>query len=220
MVMYTGSVAADAVFEPSNLSAGVFQIKYRSQAESKAESELRPIGVPRNLPHPLPYLAVVFELGDESAHVSGSKIQVTASPPGMDSFSTLRSNWMAAVKDLEEYRMARQGSSKRKRGKDAEEIRLQDTVKDEQFAMDSYNRFSISVRGSSPQVYGVLCQADIVDEFATLLRVTMPQPSEDDFMIEHMQPAQHLGDASACTAWMLDYVGQTGDDDTMGLDPQ
>ena len=46
----------------------------------------------------------------------------------------------------------------------------------------------------------------------------MPQPTEDNIMIQHMQPAQHLGDASACTDWMLDYVAQTGDDDTMDLD--
>jgi hypothetical protein len=56
----------------------------------------------------------------------------------------------------------------------AQKTELQETVED---AQGDYNRFSISVRGASPTVYGALRDANIVEQFAHLLRVTMPPPT-------------------------------------------
>jgi hypothetical protein len=121
---------------------------------------------------------------------------------------------MAAVEAPEDYRMKQQSLMKWKQGKDVEEIRLQDKVNNEQFTMDSYNQFSISVRGSLPEVYstaqGRHCE--------TLLAVTMPLPTEDNILLQHMQPAECLGDTSTYTAWMSEYVRETEDEDAMDFE--
>ena len=78
-------------------------------------------------------------------------------------------------------------------------------MKAARLAVDSCNRYSISVRGASPEVYGILREADIVKEFATLLSVTMPSPSNQDRTRQHMRPLERLGVASNHTAWVSEY---------------
>lgn len=63
VVTYTGSVAPLAIFDVAQLSAVVVQIKYKTQADTKAEAALRPIAIPRDTSHPLPYIAILMELG-------------------------------------------------------------------------------------------------------------------------------------------------------------
>ena len=74
--------------------------------------------------------------------------------------------------------------------------------------MDSYNRFTISVRGVSSDVYGILKKARISDQFATLLKVVGPSPIDSSSLIQHMRA---LG--SAHTAWMREYMMPESEND-------
>jgi hypothetical protein len=90
--------------------------------------------------------------------------------------------------------------------------------------MDNFNRYTISIRGATPEVYGILKEANVVREFARLLSVTMPAPVAQDHKIEHMRPLEHLGDTSAHTDWMYEYLmpaesTEDGKEELMDLDP-
>ena len=100
----------------------------------------------------------------------------------------------------------------------AVEDKLLKEVEDEQLKMDAYNRFTISVRGKSPDIYGVLNKANIVEEFATLLSVTLPSPTVQDIAIQHMRPLERLDDASAHTAWVSVYGVGDSEDEPMDVD--
>jgi hypothetical protein len=79
-------------------------------------------------------------------------------------------------------------------------------IEDAQRAVDSYNRYSISVRGGSPEVYQILNMANITNEFATLLKFTMPPPGNQQATLQHMRPLERQKDASNHTVWMGEYV--------------
>jgi hypothetical protein len=199
--VYFGDISDDAIFDPSMLSGAVFQVKNRDNADSKAELVLRPIGIPRDLCRPLPYLAFLMELGNESFHRdTKSKIKSTASrPPLDDEFRDLTEQWVHAAKTLKQY----------KRSATRTEIqlkKLKDDVKAKRLAMDCCNRYSVCVRGATSDVYGILLKADIAREFATLLKITMPSPTDQDSAIQHMRPLERLGSKSHYTAWMSNYV--------------
>jgi hypothetical protein len=57
-------LAEDEIFDVAKLSAAVFQSKYKTKADTKAEHVLRPIRILSDI-HALPYLAVLLELGNE-----------------------------------------------------------------------------------------------------------------------------------------------------------
>jgi hypothetical protein len=223
-VIYKGNVAVSEIFNVANLSAGVVQIKYKTNADTQAELALRPIGIPRDTHQPLPYLAFLMELGNESNHrETNTRIKVTPSAPLADgAFAKLQDEWMKAVKDLDTHRFQtkrqQQCTKEQKKAQKAEEEVLLKKVKDAQVAKDAYNRFAVSVRGASSDVYGVLRQANIVEEFATLLSVTMPLPTAQSTAIQHMRPLERLGETSAHTAWMSVYGGEGPDDDAMNVD--
>lgn len=195
--VYFGDVSGDAIFNPALLSGAVVQVKYKDEADTKAGTALRPIGIPRDLSRPLPYLALLMELGNESMHMAtGTKIKSTASkPPSTHEYLNLTNNWVAAVKVLQEYQT-------RPTQTRTESKKLKDAVYATRLAMDCCNRFSISARGATADVYGILNKADIAGEFATFLKVTMPSPTYQDSAIQRMQPLEHLGDKSPHTAWM------------------
>jgi hypothetical protein len=65
---YAGSVADNATFDPAALSAVVCQVKYRTVGDKRAGDALRPIGIPRDLDQPLPYLALLLELGSTATY--------------------------------------------------------------------------------------------------------------------------------------------------------
>jgi hypothetical protein len=144
---YFGSVHPDAEFEPSRLSGFTAQIKFRTTGDMKAEAAIRPIGIPRHRHQPLPYLAVLMELGTESHYKkTNSKIKyATSEPPADGEFEDLCDVWDAAVKKLETY------SKGRKRQKKTLE-KLKKAANDARVAMDSCNRYSLSVRGVSEDV--------------------------------------------------------------------
>ncbi|KAF8525579.1 hypothetical protein BU17DRAFT_74439 [Hysterangium stoloniferum] len=182
---------ANAVFDPSCLSAAVVQVKFKAAGDKKASFKMRSLGIPRDLRKPLPYLALLMELGNESNYQENhSKIISMACKPVVDGeFEELFSHFAAAVKTLHSHRNQERG----KKAKNAKETKETKRMQELHLAIDSYNRYSISVRGASPEVYQIIKKADIVHEFATLLDITMPSP-------------KRLGVASSHTAWMTEYV--------------
>jgi hypothetical protein len=129
-----------------------------------------------------------MELGKESNYQENqSKIKSMASEPvGDGEFEELSGGLMTAVTDLETHQ--KQPTKDR-----ATTERLKKKVKEARLAVDSCNMYSISVRGASPDVYGILREANIVKEFATLLSITMPSPSNQDLTMQHMRPLERLG---------------------------
>jgi hypothetical protein len=199
--VYLGSVDPDSKFVPSLLSVVAGQVKYKIAGDKEAEDAIRPIGASRDRHQPLPYLAMFMELGSESRYrASGSKIKCAASkPPADDEFGRLSDAWDEAVKEFETYR-------RQKKTTKATREKLKKAANDARLAMDSCNRYLISARGVSPDVYGILREANIVTEFTTLLNVIMPSPIDLDSTRQHMRPLERLAAESSHTAWMSEYV--------------
>ena len=219
MVVYHGDVNADAVFDPARLSAAFGQVKYKDKADTTAEKAIRPIGLPRDITNPLPYLALLIELGSDSHFQStGSNIKVTTPDPtekdGVEEY------YSEAAQYIRDY-AADQTSKKRRIEKGAvpdpalgkKKLTNVDKkkLKDARLIMDRYNRYTIAIRGASPNVYGILRKAKIETEFETLLRTTMPPPTPQDIAIQHMRPLERLGEESVHNAWMSNYVARAGE---------
>ena len=226
IVTYSGSIASGENFGPKMLSAVVVQVKFKIKADGKAGAALRPIGIPRDYSRPLPYLALLLELGNESAHKeTNSKIEVKSQPaPAGATFQTLVDSYVAAEKDLEDYRSKQLDAYRQRKRKDPMEEKMRKVVLDARSEMDNFNRYAISIRGATPEVYGILKEANVVKEFASLLSVTMPAPVAQDHMIQHMWPLERLGDNSAHTDWMYEYLvpaesTEKSEEELMDLDP-
>jgi len=200
--MYMGPVVAEAIFEPSCLSAVVGQVKYKVAGDKKAEPAIRPLGIPRDLHQPLPYLALLMELGNESRYQeTHSKAKTAVSEPLTPGLFLQRTRQhRAALDELELYQNQQQMT-------EAMIKKLKQKVAAARQLADSYNRYSISVRGASSDVYGILQTAKIVDQFDTLLKVTMPPPNDRDRNIQYMRPLERLSRESNHTSWMSEYVG-------------
>ncbi|KAF8325743.1 hypothetical protein F5887DRAFT_1289437 [Amanita rubescens] len=205
MIVYYGDIDAEAIFNPAKLSAVFGQVKFKSQADTTAEQAIRPIGLPRSLSGPLPYLAMLFELGNDSNHGrTKSKIKVTTPTSTMeDEFPKFTQKLTTAVEALDKYRAAH---PEKKRKKDPELVEKENQVEEERAAKDAYNRYTIAIRGASASVYGILDKAKVETEFATLLAITMPSPTVQDEMIQRMRPLERLGRKCGHTAWMSTYV--------------
>ena len=212
---YKGDVAAGEIFNIENLSAFVVQIKYKVNADTQAGRELRPIGISRNIHQPLPYLALLMELGTESNHQEAkSQILVNTSPmKDVVKFESLWKERDSAVQNLNEYmvkkkEMERTKETKKQRGRaqDPQQTELEEKVQDAQAKIDAINRFSIFVRGASSKIYGILSEAKIVDEFAHLLKVTLPSPVPLDITMKEMHPLERMDETSDQTAWMFRYT--------------
>jgi hypothetical protein len=80
--------------------------------------------------------------------------------------------------------------------------------------MDAYNRFTLSVRGASPDVYGILMEANIVKAFESLLNVILPPSFNENPVFRHMRPLERLDDISGHTAWMHDIGNYSMDVDS------
>jgi len=210
MVTYHGDIKPDAVFDPAMLSGAFGQVKFKSNPDTQAEKLLRPIGLPRNFFQPLPYLALLLELGTESFHKgTKSKLQVItpkAVSTSNGGFGTLVNNWLTAAQGLANYQAVNK--------KDPKLVVMKKAVEETQYEMDQYNRYTIVARGASVDVYGILSEANIVKEFAALLKTTLPSPTEENETIQHMRPFERLGDKSGHMAWMTKYaVPESGDED-------
>jgi hypothetical protein len=176
----------------------VVQIKSKFRSDGNAELDPRPIGLPRDLQDPLPYLALYLELGNESTYnETRSHIKVSVPKPTADGqFQKLTDAWVAATAKLE----SRKGRKQTKAAVNEQKKEVRQT----RLAMDIYNRYSVSVRGASSEVYGILEKAQIQSAFDTLLSVTLPSPAHPDVLIQKMRPVEHL--AGAHMAWMSTYI--------------
>ena len=211
MVVYYGDINAKAIFDPAMLSAVFGKVKYKSKADTTAEQAIWPIGLPHSFSGPLPYLAMLFELGNDSNHGrTSSKIKVTTpTSTTKDEFQELTKN---SVKALEKYQ------AEHRRKKDPKLVEKQNEAKEERPAMDSHNRYTIAIRGVSASVYGILDKANVKTQFATLLAIMMPSPTAQDEMIQHMRPLERLGRESGHTAWMSRYVVEESKERLMDVD--
>jgi hypothetical protein len=215
--VYTGSIIEDAIFDPAALSAVVVQVKFKSAGDKQAGNLLRPVGIPRDLSRPLPYLALLMELGNESTYrETGSKILTMIPSHEADKdFRTLVDHWFDAKKELETYRNEKKVGQK----KGKKEIEKEAKIEMARLAMDSYNRYAIFVRGTSSDTYGILKAVDIENEFATFLSVTLPSPPSQITAIQQMLPLERLGSSSDHTPWMSTYiVGDVGNDETDNME--
>lgn len=196
--VYIGSVAPEEVFNPSCLSAVVGQVKHKSECDA-----IFPIG-PRDPSRPLPCLALIMELGNETNYEeTDSKIKSTAAEAVADGkFVELTNNLTMAMGSLKSHK------TPTKEQKEA--------VRTAQLAVNSYNRYIVSIRGASPDVYGILRKAHIENEFSALLKVTMKLPTDQDLAMQYMRPLERLGDRSLHTAWMSEYVAATQADMAVG----
>ena len=208
---YCGFVEPDSIFDPSLLSAALFQIKNRAAGDTQAELAIRPIGVPRDR---LPYLAILMELGCESRFKENrSKIKYKVSPLDDGKLKKYRTAHEKAARKLKTHVEGAPGGKKRKTRKDTREENREETLKTlkeeadkARLAIESCYRYSISVRGTSPDVYGILDKANIANEFKTLLDIIMPQPlDEEDSIRRHLRPLERLADDSPHTAWMSEF---------------
>jgi uncharacterized membrane protein YcgQ (UPF0703/DUF1980 family) len=191
MVVYHGNIDTKAVFG---------QVKFKSTADTAAEQAIQPIGLPRDPSEPLPYLALLFELGNDSDHGAAKSKITTTTPTSATTFQELRKNWLTAVQALEDYQKRYP-----KKDRDPKLVEKQkQKVKKERLAMDAYNRYTIAVCGASSDVYGILVKAQVETEFANLLTITMPSPTIQDETIQRMWPLERLGGGH--TAWMSKYV--------------
>ena len=200
--MYLGDVSPAAIFNPALLSGLFLQIKLKVDGDAEAELAMRPIGIPRDLSQPLPYLAILMELGTEAHYqATGSKIKL-AFPPDSEqhgAFQKLTNKWVTAANDLERYQQRQDRTQ-------AQIKILKANVEEKRLAMDSCNRYFVGVRGATADTYGILTTAGVKKSFATLLKVVMPAPDGQARAIQAMRPFDRLGKSSASMAWTSEYV--------------
>ena len=206
--MYLGDISPDAIFNPTLLSGLFLQIELKVDGDAKAESAMRPVGISRDLSQPLPYLAILMELGTEANYqATGSKMKSAVFPaPQHGAFKELTDEWVTAAEALECY----QG---RENQTQAEIKKLKANVAKKRLAMDSCNRYFVGVRGATPDTYGILTTARVEQPFATLLKVVMPAHDGQTRTIQAMQPFDCLGQSSDSMAWTSKYVGDGVDED-------
>ena len=200
IVVYFGSILKGAVFDPDLLSDFVVQVKFKQDADTNAERKMRRGAIPTN--GALPYLAILMELGTESAHQkTGSKLLSTTpvSASSDSQFQVKVADWMTAASKLAQHKKAKKSTR-------TQELELQKNVDEKRFSMDSCNRYSIAIRGASPETYGILKEAKIDVEFATLLNTTMPAYTPPKRALQHMRPSEHLEETSPHMDWMYDYI--------------
>ncbi|KAK2467164.1 hypothetical protein APHAL10511_000713 [Amanita phalloides] len=190
--VYHGRVDTDAVFDRSNMTGIAGQVTFNASGDLQAETVIRPFGIPCDRSHPLPYIALIMELGCESDYEDCpqgcliNKIKPTTFRSTNDGeFSRLKRDLARAEHDHESLNLqlqdlenqvgdlenreqhTQQLKTMKKAVKDAKQV-----VDSYNHEFDSYNRYSISVRGASPDVYQILKEANIAEEFEMLLRTT------------------------------------------------
>ena len=185
--------------DPSLLSVIVIQIKFKHDGDLNAELAISPLGGDRDLDEPLPYLAILMELGCEQSF-KGSKKKI----------KYMASGELAAGEFRERCRARNTAEQVLLNNTEKAAInRLKKKVYDARLYADSYNRYSISVRGASPEVYGILHSANIVREFRTLLNVVMPSSDAEKRTTMYMRPSERMSRGSSHTDWMW-KIGLSG----------
>jgi hypothetical protein len=138
-----------------------------------------------------------MELGTESNYkATRSRFMCTASESLAGQFEKLTADCLAAEGCLAQHLA---------NGEEGEQLiaELQNDVEKKRRAVHLYNRYSVAVRGASAAVYGILQEADIVEEFRTLLSITLPLPSYQHQTDKHMRPLERVTENSPHTSWMF-----------------
>ena len=193
MVVYKGDMKSDADFNPSMLSAVFGQVKLRIKCDKDAEQAVRPFGLARDIVAPLPYLALILELGDNSKYQktrSNLEILVPEYTDAAD-LAIRKHEWERA--DVDKWK------KHRVRGNNSKVVK---NMRNKRMKMDGCNRFSISVRGTS--CYGILNKLQVAEQFKSLLDITLPPPNEQDKVIQHMRPLERL--RGEHVAWMSNFT--------------
>ena len=185
-LLSNGPIGPDSIFDPSLLSVIVIQVKFKYDGDPNAELALSPLGVDRDLDEPLPYLAILMKLGCEQSF-KGSKKMIKYMASGTLAAGEFRKRRMAL--NVAEQVLLNNTEKTAIKG-------LKKKVYDARVYADSYNRYSISVRGASPDVYGILHSAKIVEEFETLLKVAMPSSDTEKRTTMHVRPNERMSRAS------------------------
>lgn len=186
------------------LSAIIVQVKYKAKADTMVENEIRPLGIARDLHNPLPYVAFLIELGNESRHrQTGTKVKSTAWEKSSRSYSELVQDWMDALNRLKTCKAQERPNKSRV---DA----LKKEVEMKRSNMECYKRYSISARGAS-DAYGISQMEQVQDALQTLLHVALPSPPGNSTTLKRMRPLGRLGDAPGYTDSMAVHILTTDD---------
>lgn len=196
--LYFGSVDDDAVFDPTRLAPLSAQIKLKIKPDTSAERHLRrPISIPRagNLPH----FALVMELGTEALHENGSNVKTTISSPVSDEeFYGCEKTLRDAQKRLLELKV--------KKAKEPDIDVQKKKVEEKQQAMNACNRYLVSIRGASPNVYSILEEAKIAHEFQNFLGMVSPLAVNSEDEIQTVMPLRQLNCDTPYTTWMRRFM--------------
>ena len=208
-----GSMESNEEFDPNRLSAIFGQVKFKIDGDSRSGEEIRPIGLARSPHQPLPYLAVLMELGNESNYLeTTSKIKVTTPEPLVEgTFEDLSKEFDEAQVAYNKYRALPKKQRKRE-VLEKKKSRMHRTRR----ARDSCNRYSLSIRSACADVYGVLRKAEMTTPFDTLIGISKPLAYDVNSTLLHMRPMERLGPESKGLEWMREYDVQ--DDDDMSVD--
>ena len=89
-------------------------------------------------------------------------------------------------------------------------------MEERQRALDACNAYMVSIWGASPDIYCILKDASIADEFSRMLSASSPPPRNNcGDHIQSMTPFRGLKPDNAYTSWMSDFVR---DDDSRSID--
>ncbi|KAF8321931.1 uncharacterized protein EI90DRAFT_3078526 [Cantharellus anzutake] len=173
--IYFGSVEPEDVFDPDKLSGLVVQV------------------------NPLPYLALLMELGTESKYQGIAMVTYQAPKHFQPSeYQELKAECESAWDNLSQH--------KEKHPKDETVLKkLKAQAQGKQLEMDLYNRYLISARGAGENTYPILRTAGITNEFKTFLDIVVPQASSKEPLIGHMRPLDRFGGDFSQSHWMSDY---------------
>ncbi|KAF8324209.1 uncharacterized protein EI90DRAFT_3076333 [Cantharellus anzutake] len=196
--IYFGSVEPEDVFDPDKLSGLVVQVKYK-KGDTSAENNLRPAGIIRDRKAPLPYLALLMELGTESKYWGIAMVTYQAPKHFQPSeYQELKAECESAWDNLSQH--------KEEHPKDETVLKkLKAQAQGKQLEMDLYNCYLISARGASENTYPILRTAGITNEFKTFLDIVVPQASSKEPLIGHMRPLDCFGGDFPQSHWMSDY---------------
>ncbi|KAF8331451.1 uncharacterized protein EI90DRAFT_3057981 [Cantharellus anzutake] len=210
--VYFGSVDPGANFDCDQLSGFVIQVKNKKKGDTDtgAQRNLRPNGIIRDPEDPLPYLALLMELGTDSQYREAEFITYSL-PKHSKSFQygALKREHQSALDRLFTHRNQIPKGKKRNPEDNGQLKVLEVDVQDKELQKDLYNRYLISARGASPKTYDILRTAGIEQQFETFLGIVLPQELSHGDEVAQMWPLNHMEDHDS---WITNYAENMSDE--------
>ncbi|TDL16897.1 hypothetical protein BD410DRAFT_886367 [Rickenella mellea] len=188
-------------FNPKLFSGVQGQVKFRDNYDKIAERNIRPLGIPRpttprdlNKPMPLPYLALLMELGTDSKDSqANTPIHARVFPDvTQDDYKRFLTNLEIAQTGLKNATTQVAQSAAKK------------VLKRAQQDVDNVERLAISVYGATSKAYKILETAGIAKEFHVFLNVvTSARHAAEQHAV--MKPLRSLDPKSNYNQWMVTY---------------